>query len=62
MAGVILGLSITASGDGAAKVPNVTYRAWLLAVLVTGLVGPLREGAGPRSVTAVMPRGRYDRR
>jgi hypothetical protein len=43
VAGVILGLSITASGDGPAKVANVTYHACLLAVLVTGLVALLRE-------------------
>jgi hypothetical protein len=36
--GVILGLSITARGNGPATVPNVTYHSCLLAVLVTGLI------------------------
>jgi peptidoglycan/LPS O-acetylase OafA/YrhL len=43
VAGVILGLSITASGDGPAKAPNVAYHACLLAVLVTGLIALLRD-------------------
>jgi hypothetical protein len=43
VAGVILGLSITASGGGPAKAPNVIYHVCLLAVLVTGLIALLRD-------------------
>jgi hypothetical protein len=48
VAGVILGLSITASGDGPAKAPNVAYHVCLLAVLVTGLLALLRDTPRPR--------------
>lgn len=48
VAGVILGLSITASGGGPAKAPNVTYHVCLLAVLVTGLIALLRDKPRPR--------------
>lgn len=47
-AGVILGLSITTSGDGPAKAPNVAYHVCLLAVLVTGLIALLRDAPRPR--------------
>jgi hypothetical protein len=50
VAGVILGLSITASGDGPAKAPNVAYHVCLLAVLVTGLIALLCDTPHPRQL------------
>jgi multisubunit Na+/H+ antiporter MnhG subunit len=48
VAGVMLGLSITAGGDGPAKAPNVAYHVCLLAILVARLAALLRDSPRPR--------------